>query len=65
MRTVIRWMFGALIVAGITVLLVWAFLEGRAELAREREREKPVQVPPRVSRVRRMCRWNLRPAPHR
>lgn len=30
--------------------LALAFVEGREEIAREREREKPVKVPPRVSR---------------
>jgi hypothetical protein len=32
----------------MAALLVWAFLEKRAELAREREREKPINPPMRV-----------------
>lgn len=38
-------------VAGVAALLVWLFLGGRQELARERERERAVKVPPRISRV--------------
>jgi len=34
---------------GIGALLVWAFVEGRKELAMEQERERPVKAPPRVS----------------
>lgn len=39
-------------VVGLSVcgLLVWAFLEGRQELQKERERELPVKVPPRVTK---------------
>lgn len=38
------------IVAGAVLgLLAWAFLEGRKELATERERERPVAVPSRLS----------------
>ena len=37
-----------LCVAGV---LIWAFLEGRAEMKMEREREKPIQVPSRVKRT--------------
>jgi hypothetical protein len=34
--------------ASVGVLLIWAFLEGRAEMERERERERPVNAPQRV-----------------
>lgn len=34
---------------GIAALLVWAFLEGRKELAMEQERERPVKAPLRVT----------------
>ena len=33
----------------ILALLVWAFVEGRKELALEQERERPINVPSRVS----------------
>ncbi len=39
------------VVGAMAALLVWAFIEGRAELAREREREQPIKVPPRVARA--------------
>ena len=32
----------------VGVLLTWAFIEGRKEMEIERERERPIQVPPRV-----------------
>ncbi len=38
------------VAAGAGTLGVWGFLEGRSELDREREREKPVKAPPRVAR---------------
>ena len=47
-----RWL-GVAAAAGVSVLLVWAFLEGRHEMAKERERERPIKVPPRVSRTAR------------
>lgn len=39
------------VLAGAGVLLTWAFIEGREEMARERERETPVKVAPRVART--------------
>ncbi len=39
----------ALAAVAVASGLVFAFVEGREEIAREREREKPIQVPPRVS----------------
>ena len=36
------------VLIGVGTLLVAAFVEGRAEFAREQERERPVQVPSRV-----------------
>jgi len=38
-----------LVLAGAGALLVWAFIEGRAEFALEQERERPVQSPLRVT----------------
>lgn len=40
MRRLLKGILGIAVLAGIGVLLVWAFLEGRAEIARERERER-------------------------
>lgn len=39
------------IIAGIIALLIWGFIEGRKELATEKERERPVKPPLRVSAV--------------
>ncbi len=39
----------ALVICGIAVLLVWAFLQGRKEVIVEQEREKPVTAVNRVS----------------
>lgn len=38
-----------ILVFGLGALLVWGFVEGRGEAAREAERERPVKVPLRVS----------------
>jgi len=38
-----------IVLIGISALLIWAFLGGRKELAREQEREQPVKAPSRVS----------------
>ena len=39
------------VVLGVGGLLSWAFIEGRAELEKERDREKPIQVPPRIKQI--------------
>lgn len=46
-----KWILAFVIGLGLIGLLVFAFIEGRAELAREREREKPIKIPPRISRT--------------
>lgn len=51
MRKTIKWLLGLVITAAVTVGLIYAFLQGRKELATEREREKPVQTPPRAGRT--------------
>lgn len=51
MKKALLWTVGVLVVAGAVVGLVFAFLEGRKELEREREREKPVRPPERVTRT--------------
>ena len=43
-----RFLF-ALAALAVAAGLAFAFMEGREEIARERERERPVEVPPRVS----------------
>jgi hypothetical protein len=50
-RRLLRWVIGAAVVACVAALLVWAFLGGRQELARERERERALKVPPRTART--------------
>ena len=46
-----KWVLAIVIGAGLISLLVFAFIEGREELAREREREKPIKIPPRISKT--------------
>ncbi len=41
---------GILLAVTLAALLVWGFLEGRSEIALERQRELPIKVPPRVSK---------------
>ena len=48
-----RGVVAALAGLGIAALLNWAFIEGRAEMKREREREAPIKVPPRLGRTSR------------
>ena len=48
-----RGVIAALAGLGIAALLSWAFIEGRAEMKREREREAPIKVPPRLGRTSR------------
>lgn len=50
MSTATRWTLGVVILVAVGGLLVREFLARRADMAREREREQPVKVPPRVSR---------------
>ncbi len=46
----LKWILGVVVGAGLIGLATFAFIEGREELAREREREKPIKIPPRISR---------------
>ncbi len=50
-RPLLRWSLGGVAIVGVGALLVWAFIGGRQELAKERERERAVKVPPRVARA--------------
>lgn len=51
MNRTLKWIVMGVVLVAIGALLIWAFLAGRQELAREREREEPIKVPPRVSRT--------------
>jgi hypothetical protein len=46
----IRWLLGGALVAVVGAVLVWAFVGGRREIAREREYEGAIRVPPRTAR---------------
>src|SRR5213594_490202 len=52
MSRIVKWIVSIVAGAGVLGLLLFAFVEGREELAREREREAPIKVPPRISRTR-------------
>ena len=45
----VRTFIASVITIGLGTLLVWGFLEGRSEVEREAERERPVKEPLRVS----------------
>lgn len=49
MRSGLKTLLAIIGVIGIGALLVWAFVQGRQELASEQERERPVKAPLRVS----------------
>src|SRR5213593_3348396 len=42
-------MLVTVLLVGLGALLIWAFLEGRKEVAVEQERERPVKAPLRVA----------------
>lgn len=50
MNRLLKLLLAVLVVAGVIGLAIFAFIEGRKEIAREREREAPIKVPPRISR---------------
>src|SRR5881628_490144 len=51
MNRTVKWIVAFIVGAAIIVGLSFAFIEGRDEIAREREREAPIKVPPRISRT--------------
>ena len=51
MNRSLKLLLAVVVTAGLIGLLIFAFIEGRAELAREREREQPIKVAPRISRT--------------
>ncbi len=46
---ILRTLIGSVILLGVGTVVVWGFLQGRTEAAREAERERPVVAPLRVS----------------
>lgn len=50
MSGTVKWIIATIVAAAVLVALTFAFMEGRQEIAREREREAPIKVPPRISR---------------
>lgn len=51
MNRILKWTLGTIAGLGMVGLLIFAFVEGREELAREREREQPIKVAPKISRT--------------
>src|SRR5438034_9690928 len=51
MNRTVKWIVALIVGAAVIVGLGFAFIEGRDEIAREREREAPIKVPPRISRT--------------
>jgi RND family efflux transporter MFP subunit len=51
MNRTAKWIVALIVAAGVIVGLSFAFIEGRDEIAREREREAPIKVAPRISRT--------------
>ena len=50
MNRTLKWIIAVVLAGGAIVALSFAFMEGREEIAREREREAPIKVAPRISR---------------
>lgn len=51
MNRTLKWIIGVLVAAGAIIGLSFAFIEGRQEIKREREREAPIKVAARLSRT--------------
>ena len=51
MKKTLKWTIGIVLALGAIAGLTFAFIEGRKEMAREREREAPVKTPNRTSRT--------------
>ena len=49
LRRLLKFLLAGIILIGVGAFLVWAFLQGRQELATEQERERPVKAASRVS----------------
>jgi hypothetical protein len=48
-RQLVKTLVAVVIIIGLGALVVWGFLEGRSEVEREAERERPVNEPLRIS----------------
>jgi hypothetical protein len=48
-RQLVKTLVAVVIIIGLGALVVWGFLEGRSEVEREAERERPVKEPLRIS----------------
>ena len=51
MKTFFQWLLRILVMLGVIAGLIFAFIEGREEMARERLREQPIETPPRTHRA--------------
>lgn len=49
MKQPLKWIMATVVAAGVVAGLTFAFVEGRKEMASERERERPVKTPSRMS----------------
>src|SRR5256712_10343683 len=50
MNRTLKWIITVVFAGGAIVALSFAFIQGRDEIAREREREAPIKIAPRISR---------------
>src|SRR5881296_878169 len=50
MNRTLKWIIAVVLAGGAIVALSFAFMEGREEIARERAREAPIKIAPRISR---------------
>jgi membrane fusion protein, multidrug efflux system len=51
MSRILKWIIGVIVAAAAIAGLTFAFIEGRDEIAREREKEAPIKIAPRISRT--------------
>jgi hypothetical protein len=51
MNRTLKWIIGIILAGGAIAGLSFAFIEGREEIDREREREAPIKIAPRISRT--------------
>jgi hypothetical protein len=51
MTRAVKWIIGIVLAAAAVAGLSFAFMEGREEIEREREREAPIKIAPRISRT--------------
>lgn len=51
MKRTIKWIIGIALAAAAIAGLSFAFVEGREEIAREREKEAPIKIAPRITRT--------------